>query len=308
MTLDNVDLGFIKPRNALDWSMAYCQSQLYVEYLKRKFGPKAVGELLAAYKEGLDTAAAIQKVCLVDKPTFEKGYRKYLDEVVQTIQGKRADKSMTYGQLQKAHEEKPGDVDISARLAEQFVLRHDNREARKLVDEVLAKQPKHALASYVKARLLMNAGEDEPAKALLVAAFDPSAPDAKVGQALGKIYYEARDFPKAAELYERLRRADPYETRWLVELVKIYTQLGDKAKQIDVLKDLVPTDADELEQRKKLAQLLLDAKRYPEAERFAREALEIDVRDAEAREVLLQALTAQNKNDEAQRLKTLLGS
>ena len=31
--------------------------------------------MLAAYRDGLSTAEVIQRVCKVDKATFEKGYR-----------------------------------------------------------------------------------------------------------------------------------------------------------------------------------------------------------------------------------------
>jgi Flp pilus assembly protein TadD len=73
-----------------------------------------------------------------------------------------------------------------------------------------------------------------------------------------------------------------------------------------VLLKLVPTDPDDLDQRKRLAQLLLEAGRNAEAERIAREALEIDVRDAEAQESLVKALEAQNKKAEIEKLRKLL--
>src|SRR5207248_1795477 len=87
--LDTIDMGFIRPKHMPDdWHMAYCQAQLYVEYMKSKYGPQSVGELLAAYADELDTAAAITKVCKVDKATFEKGYRTYLEETVKTLKSK----------------------------------------------------------------------------------------------------------------------------------------------------------------------------------------------------------------------------
>ena len=88
--------------------------------------------------------------------------------------------------------------------------------------------------------------------------------------------------------------------------MKVYTQAGDKAKLIGVLKELVPTDADDFKSRLKLTQLLLDAKQPAEAERYAKEALEIDVRSAEAREALLKALKAQNKEAEADAIQQVL--
>jgi tetratricopeptide (TPR) repeat protein len=306
MNLDNIDLGFIRPRSPLDWNMAYCQSQLYVDFLKDKYGHQVIGELLNAYREGLDTATAVTKVCRVDKKTFEQGYRDYLAVVVKSLQGRPADKPLTYTQLQRAHEADPNDLAITARLAEQSLVRRDYSEARKLADAVLAKQAAQPLALYVKARLLQNAGDDDAAKKLLETAVDKGQPEPKVLQALGKLYFEAQDFAKAAEIYELAHRAEPYDSKWLVELARVYTQLGDNAKRIETLMKLVPTDADDLDQRKRLAQLLLGAERFAEAERFARQALEIDVRDLEVREFLEKALQGQNKTKELEQLRQLL--
>ncbi len=308
MNLDNIELGFIRPRSPLDWYMAYCQSQLYVEYLKEKYGAKAVGELLNAYRDGLDTAGALTRACHVDQETFEKGYRAYLNEVVKTLQGRPAEKAMTFSQLRKAHEADPDNVNLAARLAEQCLIRRDKKEARKLAETVLAKKNTHPLASYVKARLLLDAGDEDQARTLLEAAVDPLLPEPKVLQMLGKLCYEARDFAKAAEMYELARKVEPYESKWLVELARVYAQTKDRSKLIEVLIKLVATDADDFDQRKRLAQLLLTEGRAAEAERYAHEALEIDISDAETIKVLEEALLKQNKTKEAERLQELLGT
>jgi predicted Zn-dependent protease len=120
------------------------------------------------------------------------------------------------------------------------------------------------------------------------------------------MYYDASEFDKAAEVFELGRKAEPGEPAWPKLLVGVYSQAGDKAKLIGALKELVPTDADDFKGRLKLAQLLLDAKEPAEAERYAREALEIDVRNADARTALFQALKAQNKEAEADRLQQIL--
>src|SRR5206468_456832 len=63
MNLDNIHLGFIRPGSSENWHLAYLQSKLYVEYLTKTHGQKAIGGMLEAYKEGLGTGAAIAKVC-----------------------------------------------------------------------------------------------------------------------------------------------------------------------------------------------------------------------------------------------------
>src|SRR5262249_8524186 len=95
LNLDTIDLGFIRPRSPLEWQLAYCQAQLYVQFLEKTYGKDKIGDMLNAYRDGLDTVAAIQKVCKVDKETFEKGYRKYLEDVVREIGGDAPEKRMT---------------------------------------------------------------------------------------------------------------------------------------------------------------------------------------------------------------------
>jgi tetratricopeptide (TPR) repeat protein len=299
LNLDTIDLGFIRPRSPEEWHLAYCQSQLYVEFLRSKYGPDAVGQMLVAFREGSSVDEAITKVCRTSKDDFEKGYREYLQEAVKALKSKPVAKSLTLPELQEAFEKDPGDPNVGAKLAEQYLGRKRNAEARKLADAVLAKQKAHPLASYVKARLLMAAGEEEAARKLLEDALGGDPPEPKVLQALGRLYYDGKDFARAAEIFELARHAEPYESKWLTELVRIYAQAGDKDKQIAVLKELVPTDADDLEGRRQLARLLLEAKQFADAEKYARQALEIDVVDPDAQRLLGDALLGQKKYDGA---------
>jgi tetratricopeptide (TPR) repeat protein len=306
MNLETIDLGFIRPRNPGDWHMAYAQSQLYVNFMKEKYGPQTVGELLDAYRDGLATDDAIRKVCKVSREEFEKGYTEYLKAAVAQIKGgKPAKKKRSVEELKKALEKEPNNDDLKAELA-LATLGNDRVEARKLAKAVLEKKSNHPKASLVLARLEHLAGNVEEERKLLEAALDKNDPDPHVLQALGKIYYDANEFSKAAEVFELGRKAEPLETEWLKQLARVYAQTGDKDKQIAVLKDLVPTDADDFEHRARLARMLLEADQPAEAEKYARQALEIDVRNKEARELLYKALEAQKKDKEAERLKKLL--
>jgi len=307
MNLDTIDLGFIRPHSPLDWHMAYCQSQLYIEYIIKRFGSETIAAMLDGYSHGLSTTEIISSVCHVDKEEFERGYRDYLEDVSRSVHSSKWDqKTSTYRQLQREFESKPDDPDLAARMAEQYLIRRDKKEARRLAEAALAKNSTHPRACYVKARLLIDAGDDDQARTLLESALNLQSPDPKVLLALGKMYYESRDFGKAANLYERAHHFQPHEAKWLSELLRVYAQAGNKEKQIDVLKKLVPTDADDLDMRKRLGRMLLEVQKYAEAERYAKEALEIDVRDVEARELLLKSLTAQKKSKEADRVRALL--
>jgi Flp pilus assembly protein TadD len=58
-------------------------------------------------------------------------------------------------------------------------------------------------------------------------------------------------------------------------------------------------DGDDLITRQKLAQLALAAKDYPAAQRWATEAIQIDVLDVEMHRLLGESLAEQNKYDQA---------
>jgi tetratricopeptide (TPR) repeat protein len=305
MTLDNIDLGFIRPRDLLDWGMAYCQAELYVEYLTKAHGKAAVSAMLDAYRDGLSTAEAIKKVCKVDKAAFEKGYRDHLEGVVKSLGGKPGEKPMSFQELKAAHDKDPKDLDVTARLAEEN-LRRNRVTARKLAEQVLLEKKNHPRASYVMARLATLGGDADRARALLESAVDPKEPDAKVVRTLGKMYYDAGEMKQAAEMFELGRKAEPYDSEWLTLLARVYARLEDREKQIVVLKGLVKADADDLESRKRLARLLAAAGKHAEAEQYARTALEIDVTDKEARESLYKALEEQKKDAELERVKKLL--
>jgi tetratricopeptide (TPR) repeat protein len=303
MDLDNIDLGFIRPATPDDWHLAYCQSQLYVEYVRKAHGDAAVGALLAAYGDGLNTTDAIARACKTDKASFEKGYREHV--VASLRLGKPPAKPRTMRQLQTAFQQ-DHDPDVGAELALRLLDRGDVRDARKLADEVLETKKNHAKAEYVLARLARLSGDERQERSRLEAIANKES-EPLVLKALGQIYYEAEEYDKAAEMFELGRKAEPDESEWLAQLARVWARKEDKGKLIAVLEELVPTDADDLDQRLRLARLLLEASQADKAERYARQALEIDVVNVEARDTLLDALRKQNKDDEARRMEQMLG-
>jgi tetratricopeptide (TPR) repeat protein len=307
MNLDNIHLGFIRPSSAEEWHLAYLQSFLYVKYLKKVHGAESVGGMLNAYRDGLDTEAALRRVCKVSKEAFEKGYRAELQELVKNIAGKPPVKGLGFEELKAAHARDPDNADLSAQLAERYLQLGNRPQARTLADAALAKHEKQPLASYVKAKLLLDGGDNDAALALLKAAVDRKAPEVKVLKLLGKLQFEAKMFAAAAATYELGRAAEPYESDWLKRLAKAYLQAGNKDKLIATLEQLAPTDADDLDTRRELAQRLLKAGKLADAERYARQALEIDVLDRESQQALLGALRRQNKDEELKDVQKLLG-
>jgi tetratricopeptide (TPR) repeat protein len=305
LDLDTIDLGFIRPRDPLEWQQAYLQAQLYIEYIEKTHGPASIGKLLASFAKGRNAVEALAEVCKVDRAAFEKGYKAYLGEVVKKVRGKAAPKRKTIEELREALKKDENDPDTNAELAYRL-LNTKRAEARKLAEKAIEKKSDHPRANYVLAMLARRAADTKQEKALLEKALNRKDPDPLVLKALGKIYYDSNEFARAAEMFELGRRLDPYDRDWLLELARVYAQTSDRDKQISVLEDLVPTDADDLDRRVRLARLLIEAGKHKEAEKYARQALEIDVLNKEARESLFQALKVLKKTDELERMRKLL--
>jgi tetratricopeptide (TPR) repeat protein len=304
LNLDTIDLGFIRPRDPEEWQLAYCQAQLYVEYLRGKYGPGCIAGLLEAYRDGMGTPDALRKACKAEVADVEKGYKEYLEKTVKDMGLRPAEKRKSLKDLQAAYEKDMNDPDKAAALAE-ALLRRDRAKARELAEKALERKKGHPKASLVLAALARLAGDPRKEKELLEAALDRNDPDPEVLESLGKIYYESKDYAKAGEIFELGRKAEPLEVKWMAELARVYAQTGDRDKLIAVLKDLVPTDADDLDRRKRLARLLLEAGQAAEAEKYARQCLDIDIRDKEGREYALKALREQKKDGEAKKLEEI---
>ena len=303
LDLDTITLAFVRPRTDDDWPLAYLQALLYVEYATATHGEAAVGKLLDAYRAGGDTAAVLKAAIGVEKAEFEGGYRKYVEAVVKGAgAGRRADKPMTFAELDEAHAKNPDDPDIAARLAGEYARRNKPDLARKLADAVLIKEKGHPLASVVKARLLAREEDAAGGRALLEVAAEENPDDPRVLLALGRAYLDAKELEKAAGVFERGRKVSPADGEWLVHLVRIYTSLGKPAELTPILAALAARDPDEADARVKLARLHLKAGESAAAERRAREVLLIDVANADARGLLLDALRAQKKDAEAEKI------
>jgi tetratricopeptide (TPR) repeat protein len=307
LNLDNILLGFIRPRSPLQWQQAYAQSQLYIEYLTKTHGDKAVGKLLNAFAEGLDTGPALEKACGVKKVDFEKGYRAFLTERFKDVPVHVAPKAMTMKTLEKAHAANPADLDTSARLAEEYQKRGRLKQATELADEVLRTKRDHGLALYVKAKTLVDKKDADLAYTLLDNNTGDNTTDTRPLKLLGQLQLKAEKYTAAARTFERCRKLEPHESSWLTLLAKAYVKTEEKDKIIDLFQEVAKIDPDDLLPRRKLAKHFLEAKDLAKAEQYARMGLEIDVLDRDCQTYLLQALDAQGKNDEAKELRAIFG-
>lgn len=298
LNLDNILLGFVRPRTPDQWQQAYLQSELYVQYLIKTHGEDAVGRLLAAFAEGHDTDGALPKAIKVTKADFEKGYRAFIEERVKNLKLPAQPPVKTLKELKEERKKNPEDPDIIAQLAEKHLQTGDGKIALELANEALRLKLNHPLAAYVKAAVLMGDKKNDLAIAVLAASVAEHPDEPKALKLLAKVQFETKNLPDAAKTLENGRKLEPFEPYWLVQLAKVYLETKAEDKLMDVLKSVVEADPDDLISRNKLAEFFDKNKMWPEAERYALMTLEVDVKSASAQTILLRALEQQNKNDE----------
>lgn len=288
--LDTINLGFVRPKSSTDWQMAYCQAQLYAQYMVAAYGDDALARLLAAYGDNLDTRAALRRCFDVDQEAFERGYLEFVQKIVAGLKVAAKPAPLKISELLRAHDERPGDLDVTARLAQAYFEREEYPQARKLAGEVLAKSAGHASATVVLARVRLVVGETDEAEKLLQAAYDAGSRDDRLVNLLAGLRLKREDFAGAADVYRQAAENHPDDVQWTKALARIYIKSGDETRLPLVLEKLAAADADDFLVRKKLAQLAQKAANSAAAARWASEAMQINVMDADVHRLLAQAL------------------
>ena len=296
LNLDTINLGFIRPKEADERSLAYCQAQLYAQYMVQRFGPDSLAKLLDAYRRGLTTDRALAACFHVDKADFEAKYVEFLDGVLKTIRTRVDDeKPLKFSELERKLKAKPDDADLNARMAYEHLARRDYKEARPFADKALRLKKHHPLGSYVKARLLVTIGDEDAALEVLKPALDPDAPNERVLDLLASLQLKAGDLDEAERLYEIARKDDPYHTKWIANLARVHLRKKQTTKFLADLAMLADNDADDLDVRKALAEKHLAAGDAARAEKWATECLYINVYDPENHVLLADALSARKR-------------
>lgn len=290
--LDTINLGFVRPKTSLNWTMAYCQAQLYAQYMVKTYGDDALAKMLQCYRDNLTTKEALRKSFDVDQASFERGYLEFVRNIAKDLSpGEKTDGiSFSMASLLKLGRDDPGNPDHAAKLALIYLQQEKYPDARRVVDDALKNFPKHQQANYVRARLHLVVGEEAEATKRLEDSLDREKPDSSALSLLASLKYKAGDTAAAEELYDLGHKKFPHDAKWSKALTKIYLITKNESKLETALKLLADADYDDLIVRKKLAQMALNRGDPAEARRWAIEAIQCDVLDAAAHRTLAAAL------------------
>ena len=302
LNLDTINLGFIRPKEPEDRQMAYCQAQLYAEFMITRFGPDSLRKMLVSYAQGVATQKAVETNFGVSKAQFEKEYLAYLDQIVGKIKARSTEEKLpSRSELERDLEANPKNADAWAALAYDFFARRELKEARSPADKALELKPGHPLASYVKARLLTSIDDEPAALALLKKALDEKSPNPRVLDLLAELEMNAGQLDDALKLYELARKDDPYNPKWIAGLTRIHLRQKNIPQMLNSLALLASADSDDLDVRLALAERSLALGEPKQAQKWAEECLVIDTYNPRAYDVLVKALMKMEKWQEAEK-------
>jgi tetratricopeptide (TPR) repeat protein len=297
-TLDNILFGFVRPQQKEDWTLAYCQAELFVDYALATHGDDALAKLLAAYGARLGTAEAIPQAFGVSQKEFEEGYGQFIAQIVSHLPSSSATAAKLEDLLAKA-EQAPADANALAAVAVAYLDRDDKPRARHWADRAIKLQASHPAANYVLAKLQISIGDTEAAQKLLQRALDTDAPHEASLALLAAIELQQEDFDSAEKYFELGRQKFPHSDRWAKGLASIYLKQGAEDKLQEVLSELTAADPNSVPMRRKLAQLALAKQDFAGTRNWATQLIHLDVEDAEAHALLGQALSGLDKAEEA---------
>jgi tetratricopeptide (TPR) repeat protein len=254
---------------------------------------------LDAYSDGLTTAEAIPHALNTSQEEFERGYRAYLEEIAAGLSGFESTPKGRFADLLEAHRKNPDDSDLAAELAYGYLRRGAYEEARQLAAGVPKNSEKYQRAAYVLGRILVRAEKSSEAVKLLESRLDSDNPDAKVLNLLAALDLKEENYAEAARWYRLGARLQPQNLRWVRALALVHTRSQNEGPLADALERLAAAEADNLTARKELARLALARRDYAAAEKWANQAIEIDVQDADIHRAFAEALAGRHNYAQA---------
>lgn len=243
--------GFLRPRTADETQNSYFQASLFCEWVERTKGPKAMPAMLVAYRDGLDTPAAFQKV-LGLSPTqvdtqFDAWVRQRFAKDLASAQGLTA-KDSTGGRFIRV-----------MRTAVSLVDSHPD-SAHRMLEEAMGLMPEYAGddgPAWYLARIALSQKDTATAlrMAQIVTSRDETAWAANLFEA--DLLEAHGDKAGALAALERLNWMWPYEVALHARMATLAASLGEKGKAVRERRAVIANQpADLLTARYELARAL----------------------------------------------------
>lgn len=283
--LDELNEILIKYPSQADWSMAYCQSSLYVQFMEQKFGAKTISQMLNAYRVGQSTDEAIAAVFGVSVDEFQQQYVAFVKEQIQKFGYQKASINLSMSELKKQYESDKDDLTAKADYALALLVNRQGKRAIPLAKEVLAVDKTNGPAAIIVSAVLLSNKDYEGAVDVLQPAAKVNNARSDVLSMYGRMLLKAGQTDEALVILQDSAKRFPHEPKWLELLVDAWTTKGDQAELKSVLERLIVVDRDNIEARRSLAEMFFADEQFEAAAEMALETLYADATDPVAHRI-----------------------
>ncbi|MEM8946831.1 MAG: tetratricopeptide repeat protein [Planctomycetota bacterium] len=295
--LETINLGFLRPRSAEEWQLAYCQAELYIDLIAEKKGSDGIRRLLEAHRDNLPTELAIATSLDITMEELEQAYTNRLVEIVAQIVRDANIAPTDLADLTEHWKQNPTDWPTGGKLALARLRRGDYPGAGRLARQVLESAPDEPSARYVKAKLLVRIGEDETAAAELQQVAKSDSPHAESLKLLGAIYLRQNKLVEANRCYHDGAKLQPGNLQWTKAMAVVAMRQQNSDELNRLLKRIASAEPDNLVVRKKLLQLSTAAGDPVQIRLWADEVLHLEPGSSSANQAWQEYQSESHLND-----------
>ncbi len=281
-TLDTIDLGFIRPENPDDRSLAYAQSSWMLQYLRQTYSNDSVLDLLARFREGDSTDEAFERVIGIPGQMFHAHFLRWAEQRVDAwgLGHESLDlnfaEPLTSGMIETLVLEHPDHPDVLEAIARWAVLHDEPAQALEALEAYAAARPVDPWPHEARFELAEASGDLDAAIRALRHLAQHDNTHGQLAANLSERLRAQGDAREALEYAELAVRRRPYHAPYRELAATLALQVGDTDAALHHLlanPDLEPLVA---VHPTRLAALYQRLARFDESDRWALRAIELD--------------------------------
>jgi tetratricopeptide (TPR) repeat protein len=274
------------------------QSQWIYEYLTATYGTPKILAFLNCFHDGLTEAQAWQKTYGKSMDDMDREFLAWAGKQIDAW-GLSTDPIPKRDAVEAALKTNPDDVTARFQLALLQAGSGKNKDAQTNLEKVLALDPNHIKARELLGGILHAQKQNAKAKELLTAVVqdDPKLPVAL--RTLGLIAMDEKNYDDAEKWFTQLQAVRPLEQTSYSSLAGIYLSRQQNDKAIAQLLELERHEQKDERIPRKLADLYVEQKQWPQAQDAAFRAIRINPFNAVNHALMAQILVAQKDPDQS---------
>ncbi len=259
MNLDNINAGFARAMGGDDCTLAYCQGELYVEYMVSLGGTDVLKKTVAAYAETPATSAVIQRVFRQSKSDFERGYSAFLRKEIDAVpmladaDGRRLRREASEKLRAKEYDAAaelyargerldPANPQWAAGRARVFLAADRKRDLAQALAQFAELEPNDLASREKLAALSLEVNDAAAARRWAAAALEINVERAAAHRLLAAALIKLNEFDRAIDEFGTAIEIDPANLAQRFDLADALLQAHQPAKAKDVLQEILCRD------------------------------------------------------------------